>query len=319
LPRKYVQTTAFPDWWDDEIARNQSGLAQAILFLARHLGIDPKTLLSETEKAALRALPACRFKKRSDATEDHVELATSIAASASKLAACAMSDIPLQSVESAASIRRTVLETGAPWVGLEELLDFCWVSGIAVLHLDHFPEGSRRPDGFATKVGNRPVIVICRHASHASKLLFILAHELGHLALGHVEDDGAIVDVKVKPESTDKDEEAANRFAIELLTGSPKTAFRASGRWPNAHQLALEAQRIGRLQKIDPGHVALNYGFSMSKSFFAVATAALNLLYPKDTPIPLLRKKMAENLDWSKLPEDSSEFLMRVTMPSRQI
>jgi hypothetical protein len=51
----------------------------------------------------------------------------------------------------------------------------------------------------------------------------------------------------------------------------------------------------------------------MGKSFFPVGLAALKLLDPHDDAVAKVRAKMAGNLDWSRLPEDSSEFLMRVT------
>ena len=51
----------------------------------------------------------------------------------------------------------------------------------------------------------------------------------------------------------------------------------------------------------------------MGNSFFAVGNAALKLLEPQADPVGMVRARMAERLDWSRLPEDSCEFLMRVT------
>lgn len=47
--------------------------------------------------------------------------------------------------------------------------------------------------------------------------------------------------------------------------------------------------------------------------FYPVGVAALKVLEPEADAIGLVREKMAERLDWSRLPEDSSEFLLRVT------
>jgi hypothetical protein len=55
----------------------------------------------------------------------------------------------------------------------------------------------------------------------------------------------------------------------------------------------------------------------MGKSFWPVANAALKLLEPKREALKTVRAKMAENLDWSNLPEDSSEFLMRISQSER--
>jgi len=184
---------------------------------------------------------------------------------------------------------------------------------LPVLHLDHFPKRAKRPDGFAARVNGRPVIVLCRHAKSSAWLLFILAHELGHLALGHVPDEGTLIDQGLDENSTDVEEQQANAFAIELLTGKPKRSFVATGRWPNAEGLAKAAQEIARQSMIDPGHIVLNYAHSMGETFFPVGQAALKLLDPRDDAVAKVRTKMAGNLDWSRLPEDSCEFLMRVT------
>lgn len=112
------------------------------------------------------------------------------------------------------------------------------------------------------------MIVRCRRSRHTAWLLFILAHELGHLVLGHVPEDGALLDEHIDKDSTDSEEEQANAFAVELLTGASGRRFVATGRWPNARALVESARAIGQRQMIDPGHVVLNYAHSMGPSFF---------------------------------------------------
>ena len=56
----------------------------------------------------------------------------------------------------------------------------------------------------------------------------------------------------------------------------------------------------------------------MGDKFWPVANAALALLEPKRDALKVVRNKMAENLDWSSLPEDSSEFLMRISQAERK-
>jgi len=69
--------------------------------------------------------------------------------------------------------------------------------------------------------------------------------------------------------------------------------------------------------RIDPGHIVLNYAHTMGNRFRPVANAALALIEPRRDALRILRKQMAEHLDWSSLPEDSSEFLMRVSQAER--
>lgn len=157
------------------------------------------------------------------------------------------------------------------------------------------------------------MVVLCKQDRSTAWLLFILAHELGHIVLGHIPDDGVLYDENIKTNVVDVEEEAANNFAIELLTGDQDCRFFPSGRWPNAAQLAQMAMDLGRPRQIDPGHIALEYAYTMGSDFWPVANAALSILEPRRNALGIIRQKMAEHLDWSSLPEDSSEFLMRVS------
>lgn len=313
LTRAFVRQTALPSWWEDEVAVNPSGYAQGLLLLSRHLGLDLRSLQDDHAVIRLRDFGACKYKKRADVSEDDLALARVMATRAAQLAAEAMTE-PVAAVPSAAcEIRQHILDSGVPWVGLQELLDYCWSVGIPVLHLDHFPRNARRPDGFAAQVRGRPVIVLCRKARYSAGLLFLLAHELGHIARGHIPGDGALIDEHIDEASQDTEEKEANAFAVELLTGRADRCFVAAGRWPNAHELAQDARQLGRQRMIDPGHIVLNYAHGMGNSFFAVGNAALKLLEPRADAVGMVRAKLAGCLDWSRLPEDSSEFLMRVT------
>ncbi|MFM9959988.1 MAG: ImmA/IrrE family metallo-endopeptidase [Planctomycetaceae bacterium] len=313
LTRTYVKKTALPSWWEDDVASNPSGYAQGLLLLSRHLGLELSSLQSEDEPIRLRDFGTCKFKKRSDVSEDDLALARVLATRAAQLAASAVSTPAVTIPIHADEIRQQILSDDTHWVGLNELLGYCWSIGLPVLHLDHFPKNAKRPDGFAARVNGRPVIVLCRHAKHSAWLLFILAHELGHLALGHVPEEGTLIDEKLDEESVDLEEQQANAFAIELLSGRTSRRFIATDRWPNAEELARLAQETGRRSMIDPGHIVLHYAHSMGKSFFPVAQAALKFLDPHDDAVAKVRSKMAGNLDWSRLPEDSSEFLMKIT------
>ncbi|HLJ12533.1 MAG TPA: ImmA/IrrE family metallo-endopeptidase [Planctomycetaceae bacterium] len=313
LTRRFVRETALPSWWEDEIAANAAGYAQGLMLLSRHLGLDLASLQDEAAPLKLRDFGICKYKKRESVSEDELALSRIMATRAAQLAAETISTPPVPLTSDAEEIRQQILDGGAAWVGLGELADYCWSAGVSVLHVDHFPRNARRPDGFAAKVRGRAAIVLCRREKHTAWLLFILAHELGHIALGHIPEDGVLLDEHVEESGRDTEEQQANAFAIALLTGSPSKRFVAADRWPNAGELANEAIKIGRQQMVDPGHVALNYAHSMGKAFFPVGNAALNLLEPNANAVGILRDKMAERMDWSRLPEDSSEFLARVT------
>ena len=89
-------------------------------------------------------------------------------------------------------------------------------------------------DGFAARIDGRPVIVVCRRDRFCARILFIVARELGHLFLGHLDSNSTLVDEAMERNTRDDEEESANR-----------TRVIAEGTWPSARQLAAEARKLG--------------------------------------------------------------------------
>jgi hypothetical protein len=166
--------------------------------------------------------------------------------------------------------------------------------------------------GLAFRVNGRTAIVLCKEHAQPAWLSFILAHELGHLHHGHIAENGTLIDETMLDNVRDQEEEQADHYAIELLAGDTGPCYRA-GRWPKAHHLAQWAREYGNRNQVDPGHAILNFAYNAKNSFWPVANAALKLLNPNADAIGMIREKLAANLNWEKLPEDSCEFLMRIT------
>jgi hypothetical protein len=155
--------------------------------------------------------------------------------------------------------------------------------------------------------------VLCRNAKHSAWLLFILAHELGHILRGHVSKNGVLVDQEIdRTYATDEEEQAANAFALELLSGIPTLEVLPVGFKASARSLAQAALDAGTHERIDPGHLVLNCAYQMGSNFFAVANAALNLLEPHADAVGVVRSQMLAHLDKTKLPEDTYEFVLRI-------
>ena len=89
-----------------------------------------------------------------------------------------------------------------------------------------------------------------------------------------------------------------------------------------APALVNAARQAGSEQHIDPGHLILNWAYQEGGGSFAVANAALGILEKTvassgnsiDGP-DVLRNYMLAYLDSTKLPEETYEFIKRVTMP----
>lgn len=313
FPRKYLREIVLPNWWDDEIAHNPAGYTEGLLLLSRNLGLDLASIQNESVPVGLRNLGPCKFKKSVTTSDEDLVLARIVPTRVAELIIPAVPVPNKPLLTSASEIRQLLLRTEAPWVDLASLVDYCWSVGLPVIHVSAFPPKAKKMDGLAYMRGGRYAIALCKNTHHSAWLLFILAHELGHIARGHVGSDGVLVDEQMDRNSTDDEEKAANAFALELLTGNPACQVFPVGSRVSARALARAAYQAGVAEQIDPGHIVLNCAYQMGSDFFAVANAALKLLEPQADAMSLVQSRMLAHLDKSMLSEDTYEFILRAT------
>lgn len=181
--------------------------------LDRAFGWRPDELLAEEPQSPAAEAPVAFKTVRTEVSQSSPILA--LARRMSELAA-GLYDQPYAGVpEDPAELRQLVLQSsGEDDVTLQGLLDWTWDTGVVVLPL------ARAPEFYAAAwfVGQRPVVVLKDSRAFAAYWLFDLAHELGHLALGHVAERG-IVDVgdPKNPDLADAQEAEANAYALALL------------------------------------------------------------------------------------------------------
>ena len=167
---------------------------------------------------------------------------------------------------SASDLRRSILSTKTSYVRLIDLLSTCWAVGVPVVHLRVFPFSQKRMAGIGDEYRNAAAILLGKDFEFPPHIAFYLAHEIGHVALGHVPNNSAIVDLEEpddKPVSGDDEEEmAAVRYALGLLTGSPEPAVLPESTSHNASELARVSLRVSKEVGIEPGTLALCFGYS---------------------------------------------------------
>ena len=269
----FVRRKVLPEWWEDDIAQNPAGYQQAVTLLSRNLSLDARSLQEEGGEIRRRALKHPKYKLKPTDTPEQVQAAACIAFRAAQLACRAMPEPPANPAASAIEIRSALLGNGPACIGFEALLDYCWRSGIPVLHVSAFPAGAHRPDALAAMVDGRHAIVLCKQTRYPAWLLFHLAHELGHIALGHLQGGDILVDEEVKGD-TDAEEAEANTFAVELLTGHKTRSYNYGS--VNAAQLANIVQAVGCDTEVSPGFIAL--GHARATGNWATANAALRII-----------------------------------------
>lgn len=326
LTKAYVRSTLLPSWWDDEAAKTPAGLAEARLYIARHAGIELNSLIDPAAKAVLSTAAKTKYKLPKGNSESDVTVARSLAEQAARFAVLGVeATFSAAGLPAAAAVRRSILDRGTPWVSLDALVAYCWSVGIPVLSLLELPKGHSKMHGMTARIGERPVIIVSKKG-HPASLLFIVGHELGHIAKGHIAPDTTLVDESIDRLSDDREEKEANAYAEGLLMGENPQRFHAPNKWPKAEVLASEADKLGRELKVDPGHIALNYAHTMSSRregdsgiFYGTANNALKLMGGQQDGSAVINKHLSTRLNWGALPESGAEFLERISGASSEV
>lgn len=304
---------AWPSWWDGDAGASPSARAELTFSVARRLGIDPRTLIGDASQApAFLWSSGAQFKHL--AAEEPLELAgiNSFGRAVAQLLLRAAPRAPAALPGlSARDLRAEILVT-RPFVDLVDLLSVGWALGIPVVHLRVFPWRQKRMASMAVRIGDRSVVLLGKDALYPAPIAFYLAHELGHIALGQLEGDGAIVDLEDREPrlgTGDASERAADAFALELLTGDPR--FRVLPADPTrytARELARTARASALSLRIEPGVLAQCFGFATGH--WGTATAALRMIY--DVPRPMwqsINRTARQQLAVEELPADGAEFV----------
>jgi transcriptional regulator with XRE-family HTH domain/Zn-dependent peptidase ImmA (M78 family) len=161
------------------------------------------------------------------------------------------------------ALRREVIAANGA-VSLDSLVEWAWGAGVAVMPLIGRGEFSAA----VWMIGNTPVIVLKESRAVAAYWLFDLAHELGHLAHGHV-DEKPLVDVArvERLEVTDEQEQQANDYALRLLLPDPAALLadvrvRTRGDAPRNFKFAV--RDVAAEARVSPGVLGFAAARAMS-------------------------------------------------------
>lgn len=309
----FVRARILPDWWDDAQAAVPATRAVAEFAISRFLGIPIADLRDPSVTLKLPTLSHAKLKLRSDATREKVAPGLALADRAARLVVDLLvqveGDLQLPAftgTRTAAQVRQAILATNDN-VTLRGLLELAWSNGIAVVHLADVPKGSKTFDGMACFVGKVPVVVLASRRQSPPWIAFHLAHELGHLLLGHAQPGaGPVVDAGLDGTSDDGQEREADAFAEEVLMGTRQPPLPASSL--NGSRLAVWARNVGGRAGINPGTLALFVGRLRGR-----LPAAQNAL--KELDLDIGAQGMAAAALAAHLPDGVPEDLGRLLAP----
>lgn len=301
---------AWPQWWSDDAAESVSATAELTFTVARRLGLSPRALFDGSPQFLWR--DETKFKNlRSISVDEEAALASfGTAVGRSALAATPNDALPGQFT--ASNLRAAILGQ-SDRVSLLDLLSFCWSVGIPVLQLRVFPLKQKRMHAMTVQVAGRYAVLLGFDTKYTAQAAYNIAHEIGHIALGHLAGSGALLEMSdpMRMDDPDDEESAADRFALELLTGREDPEILSNSDFYTSSQLAVAAQRASEREQVDAGVIALCLGYATgnwSRSF-----GALKMIPPGEQEVGQgINDLAASQFDWGALPYSSQEYLNRM-------
>ena len=220
--------------------------------------------------------------------------------------------IPFANI-SAADLRSSILASRS-FVDITSLLGFLWGVGIPVIHLRVHPLAAKNMCAMTVRAGDRYAILLARDANYPAATTFHLAHEIAHIALGHLTENGSLIDMDdptERVEEEDQEEVSADCYALEILTGYSNLIVENIGEGNGAQQLAAEVRRQGKASSIEPGTLALCYGYTTKN--WATANKAMKFIYEKPSPVWSPINKIAlSQINWENMSDESMSYIRAV-------
>lgn len=309
----YVRRIGLPSWWNDELNEIPAAVLEGSAHIAQRLHLELSSLLKDDSEAKFKPLPTTKFKYHRQQALDIPYVSHQVASQVAKLIALSLKPQPFAPIPAVVGqIRQDVLTHGAK-VDLESLLSYCWQHGIAVMYFNDYPQGTRKITGMIQWQGDRPVILLSHKTTHPAWLAFHLAHELGHLALGHVE-TGILIDDEIN-ESDDVEETAANRFAVELLVNRYDNCFQGLSIYNNGQLRTKIEEKLEADPTVDACVLAFNYAWhvkNVDPQKFGVAQKAVQTLGCDESGDAMIQRFLEDRLDWGNLNDDTIDHLERI-------
>ncbi|MBF0097210.1 MAG: hypothetical protein HQM04_11930 [Magnetococcales bacterium] len=302
-----------PDWWKD-VSDYPAGIVELRGFIAKYFGLE----IDQTHgNLCLRDHSSVCFKTKISTDQRKLAPNRSLLTSVARQVALAATSPWAGGIPPAIALRDSILSSGRPWVGFEELVEVCWQYGVPVICSPELPFPYKM-EGMAMFCLGRPVIALSKKPDKPGWALFTLAHEIGHLALDHLasEDGSALLDETISVDDTNNDDKEcfASQYAVTLLTGGAE--FKISDNIVSAKSMVQSATSKGREWKIDPAHLVLNAVHHTKstggKNYYPLMNDILDALNPGQTASSICRQLLHRYVDLTILPEESVAFLERI-------
>jgi Zn-dependent peptidase ImmA (M78 family) len=308
LSKPYVRKAGLPTWWSDELDNKPAAVLEGAGHISKRLHLDLESLIKDDQEIRFKPLPVTKFKYHAQGQADTPSTSHQLASRVAELVAYGV-ERPFRTIPSSVDQVRAEILQHHPQITLEAVLDYCWQHGIALVYFNDYPENTRKITGMIQWQGDRPVIVLSHKRTHPAWLAFHLAHELAHLALGHVQ-DGILIDDEIDQGSSDTEEAEANQFAVRLLVNQFDNCFR-NKRLYNSNQLKKQILEMLKSDStVDPCVLAFNYAWH-TKNYGFAENVVQSFHCSEDGNI-ITNQFLEQHLDWDSLGDDNADHLERI-------
>jgi hypothetical protein len=303
---------AWPSWWTDDADGSPSSRAELRFALSRRLGLAPKPLLGE--RVEFFWDDAARFKhlRVHQAQEQSAIASFGISLGRDLISATPKPDGFDWQSTTALQLRRSIIKN-RPFVDLQSLVAASWSFGIPVVYLNVVPLETKSMHAMVVRYQDRFAILLARNTRYPAMLAFTIAHELGHVLLGHIGDSLALVDLENPAENRDDDiqEQEADVFALNLLTGTSNPIIEPDRVEFNAPTLARAAIEASSQHQVEPGMIALSLAYRDGS--WARTMSALKFIYGGNVELPDAINRLArKSLEWDKLSSEAADYLEKI-------
>jgi hypothetical protein len=299
----------WPEWWSAEAKDSLSATTELTYTVARRLGLSPRALFDGSPQFLWH--DSTKFKNLGTTTDREQAILASFGTAVGRCALSATSP-GISPITDARSVRDAILRQ-ARFVDLPQLLTFCWQTGIPVIQLRVFPLQHKRMQAMTVKVNERFAILLGYESEYYARMAYILAHEIGHIILGHLEHSDSLLDMDdpLTADNLDDEEVDADRAAFILLTGRDNPEVLASAQSYSASQLAQAAKAAADRERIEPGILALCLGHGTGN--WRQTFGSLKIISPGAQPVGNQINELAANqFDWQALSLANRDYLAQV-------
>lgn len=272
-------------WTADQLSGIPLGavtLSSSVKFKSTKISIAPNLsspMIKAAETVALAAIERCRFGTYSQLPSDPK------------------------------AIRRVACDaTGR--VTLSSLCEWLWNNGVPVVPL----HGKGTFAAAAMNLRGTPVVVLKESKDLQCNWLFDLGHEVGHLALNHL-DAGMLIDVDspTPSDSSDPVETAANLFALQLLLPDHEALIRSVRTDSKGSYLRFKdaVANVAQTANVSPGLLGMVAAFALpdigeAKDRWGSAT---NLAKVEQSGRPIVQAEFSRHHDTGVTKDEQSALL----------